>query len=92
MRGVADNDDGDGKSALVLDWTSAQGEGSSLSYKWESEGADAECDNEDDGVEEGRGWISWIDGMLDDVAASESVDVSGGGVWGSIPGSSAGKA
>lgn len=47
---------GDDKSALVLDGTSAQGEGSSLSYNWESAGADAECDN--DGVEEG------ISGML----------------------------
>ena len=58
-RGVTDvDDDGGDKSALVLDGTSAQGEGSSLSYNWESVGADAECDNEDDGIEEGRGGIS----------------------------------
>lgn len=85
LRGVADDDD---KSALVLDRTSAQGEGSSLSYNWESAGADAECDNDD---EEGRVWISWIDGMLVDAAVLELVDVSGGGVYGSIPDSSTGK-
>ncbi len=81
LRGVADD-----KS----DGTSAQGEGSSLSYKEGNVGADAERGIGDRGGE-GRGGISWL-GNAPVGVALESVDASGGSRWGSVSEPSTGSA
>lgn len=80
----------DDKSSLALDGTSAQGEGSPLSYKEDNVGTDAERGNGDSGGE-GCGGISWLGNAPVGVAV-ESVDASGGSRWDSVPDSSIGRA